>query len=774
MKIILITILSLCSHFFTAAQNGSIKGFAVDENSEPLQGATISLQGTAYKAITNSDGYYNITNIPAATYTLVVSYVGKESYKQNLTITAGKATSLSLQLNQGQQTLSEITVTGIRSRQYAAVNTTVATRSNTPLKDIPQAIQVIPRQIMNEQQVFRLSDVFKSVAGVTEQSDYNYVNMRGFLTSASNFMINGQRNSFFGLASSPQIPYAERVEVLKGASSVLYGNGAIGGTINIVTKQPRKEFSSDASITAGSFGLIRVQADVTGALNKSKTLSALLNIGAESGGSYYNDFKSRQLTVTPVVKWNIGSKTELTSTTIIQVSHQTSPASGLPVIGTNQLFAVPVSFRYAGDDSKLNATGIQEQLHLNHNFSNKLSGNIWLSYAGRRTDANFYQPGGTSPSIDSISRVKGFYRGKLRGYGVNAYINYKLSTGKMQHNFVAGFDYNNAADYYPDGEKYWYAPSLNLAHPNYAAYNTTGITPDYYDADNEHYGPTRSVGVYVQDQVSFSEKLKALVALRYDNYLNRTYFLISGSESFDSSKAYALVPKIGLVYEPNKEVSIYGSYSEAFQPQYSNSRAAGGPFDPLTAKQWEFGTKGEFFAKRLVSSVTWYQIKETNVLKPDPSDAAGVKQVPTGEVTSRGWEITLTGSITKQWSVLANYGHNKIFISKSTVPGEVGTGFGDTPSDMVSLWTTFQFTKVLKGLKIGGGFRHSTERNVYGLILPKYDVWDALLAYQYKKFGLAVNGFNLANKRYAIGSFGTSYYFPGAPRSVQVNLSYNL
>ena len=265
MKHTLLTIYVIFFSLCTAiAQTGSLKGTVLDENNEPLDGASISLQNTTHKTVTNADGYYAITNITPGTYNLVIAYTGKESYKQNIIITDGKTTKLSLQLNEANQTLTEITVTNIRNRQYAVANTSLASRTNTPLKDIPQAVQVITRQVMNDQQVYRLNDVFKNVAGITEQSDFNYVNMRGFLTSSANFMINGQRNSFFGLASSPQIPYAERVEVLKGASSVLYGNGAIGGTINIVTKQPKKEFSSDANITYGTLGLIRVQGGCNG------------------------------------------------------------------------------------------------------------------------------------------------------------------------------------------------------------------------------------------------------------------------------------------------------------------------------------------------------------------------------------------------------------------------------------------------------------------------------------------------------------------------------
>lgn len=760
--------------FFTAfsQSTGSIQGYIVGDDKQGLEGITIVLSNTKYTTITTEDGAFMFGAIPAGTYTLIAAGMRLNAEKQSIQVNSGAVTKMNLQLTASSSQLQEVTVNAIIKRLYTKVNSELATRSNTPLRDVPQAIQVIPRQILNDQQAYRLSDVYKNVAGVTEQSDYNYVNIRGFLTSSANFMLNGQRSSYFGLGVSPQIPYAERVEVLKGPSSVLYGNGAIGGTINIVTKKPKKEYFTDASITLGSFDLVRVQADVTGPLNGSKTLSALLNIAAESGGSFYQDFKNKSITVTPVFVLNIGSKTELTSTTILQVSHQTSSPTGVPVIGTNNLFDVPVNFRYAASDAKYNSNSLQEQLNLRHHFSDRLTANLWASYANRTTDAIIYQPGGYSPRVDSITRLKGIYKGNLKGYAVNAYLNYTAATGKTTHTIVAGFDYNNATERYPIGEKYW-SDVIRLNKPASQPFNTSGITADYYDADVEAFGPIRSMGAYLQDQISFSAKLKALLALRYDDYLNRSYFNFGGSSSYDSSKANAWVPKIGLVYQPVKTLSIYGSYSQGFQPQYSNSRASGGPFPPLRAKQWEAGVKGEFFQRRLQPTLTFYQIKEANVLKPDPSDPTGIKQITTGEVTSRGLELTLAGAITANWNVLVNYAKNKIFISKSTDASEIGGGFGDTPKDAVSVWTTYQLRPFINGLRLGFGYRYAGGRSVYGLMLPHYTVIDGLIAYQYKKVGLAVNGFNLANKLYASGSFGTSYYFPGAPRTIQVSLNYN-
>ncbi len=722
---------------------------------------------------TDGQGEFVLRRVPVGTYTLVATGVGYSASRQNIAVASGKATILTLQVNETTHSLQEVIVTGGREKPYAELIIESGTRTRTPLRDIPQAIQVVSRQVLQEQQVYRLSDVYKNVAGVTDQSDFNYVNIRGFTTSAANFMVNGQRNGYASLDQSPQLPYAERVEVLKGPSSVLYSNGAIGGTINIVTKKPRRDFLTDANLTVGSFGLSRLQADVTGSLNKSQTLLGLINVGLENGGSFYDDFKTKSIVLTPVFTWHINLQTELTSTTILRSANETAPSSGIPIIGpSNNLFAVPATFRYAASDGSYKSRSIQEQLSLTHRFTDKLSATIWYNFSRRSLDARIYQPGGYSPSVDSISRFLQIYQGRERGSALNAYINYRLTTGRVTHELVVGFDHNSYASNYPAGFSY-YSDYINGNKPNDTPFQTTGKTPDYYQSDEENYGPTRTTGGYVQDQLTISAKLKALLALRYDDYRYTYYGRFGGSPSRDTSSATAWVPKVGLVYQPTQQVSVYGSYSEGFQPQGSNGRLAGGPFPPVRAQQAEVGFKGEFFGQRLVPTLALYQIRQQNVLKPDPADPAGIRQVTTGQVTSRGLELTLTGTLIPNWNVLANYAKNKTYTSRSTNPEEVGQEFGDTPHDAVSVWTTYRLTQVLKGMKIGFGYRHYSDKQVYGTPFPGYSVLDALLAYRYKNVGLALNVNNLTDKRYAIGTYGTTYSFPGAPRLVQVSLSYN-
>ncbi len=755
------------------APTGTLVGTITADTGQPLPGMAITVGGAS--ARTAEDGSFVVRHLPAGTYVLEARGLGFAASQQNVRVEAGKTSTLNLQLNQRETTLTEVTVQGnaARSSSYVRLNAETATRTPTPVRDVPQAIQTVPQVVLAEQQAYRLSDVFKNVAGVTEQGDFNYVNIRGFLTTGANFMVNGQRNGYYSLDESPQLPYVERVEVLKGASSVLYGNGAIGGTINLITKQPRAETSARANFTVGSLGLTRLQADVTGALNKSRSLTALLSVGLENGGSYYPAFRNRSAVVTPVVRWNIGERTEVTSTTILRTADETSTSTGIPVVN-GQLFAVPVRFRYASGDGSFTSKSVQEQLSVKHTFGEHLTGNLWLSAARRSTEANMYGPGGNSPRPDSITRYLQVFSGRLRGYALNAYLNYQGKTGPVAHTVVVGFDYTNSAENYPTGFQY-YQDAINPGSGQYPVINKGTSTPDYYYSATENYGPTRSAAGYVQDQLTFSKKVKALLALRYDNYRYSYYGngIYGGGEVRDTSAATAWLPKLGLVYQPTPTISLYGSYSHAFQPQSSNSRLSGGPFAPLRAKQFEVGLKGEFLQKRLLPTITLYHIREVNALKPvDPANAYG-PQRPTGEVTSRGLELTLTGALTANWNVLANYAKNRIFISKSTIEGEIGSGFGDTPRDAFSVWTTYQPRELAPGLKVGVGYRTNSERVAYGLTLPAFSVLDALVSYQYRKVGLAVNGFNLTGKRYATGTFGSSYYFEGAPRNVQVSLSYN-
>lgn len=771
----LLILFSLLFPAALVAQTGSLSGKIVDITDQPLEGVSLSLVNTKQTALTNSEGLFSLPAIAPGTYTVLFSYVGKETQKENIVVQAGVTTTLNLQLDASTANLSEVVVRATNNRRYIRTTSEFASRQNIPLRDLPQSVQPIPRQVILDQQAYRMNELFKNVAGATEQSDWNYVMMRGFLTNSSNFLVNGQRGGFAGEDQFAQLSFIERAEVLKGPSGVLYGNGAIGGTFNLITKKPKEEFYTSANFATGSFGLLRFQADLNGSLNKKKTVLGLLNVGAENGGNFYEDFRNRNLLITPFLTWKIGQRTEVNSMTVIRTANQTtSYATGVPIIG-NDPYAAPFNFRYASDDGKYRSTSVQQQLSIRQTFSSAWSATAWFNYSRRKDDVFIYAPGGPSPRLDSITRTLQSWEADIKGLAINAYMNGSFNLGRVKNNIVIGFDYLNKNDNYPVGFNYYYVPVINQARPAYPTFDTTGKVPDYYDSDVDRI-QTRSTAFYIQNQLVFSEKWKALLAIRYDDFTNDYYSELGtgfgGGFYIDTTAGSAWVPRVGLVYQPSKKVSVYGSYMQGFLPQSLN-RAAGGPFPPEKGSQIELGAKGEFLNGNLVPTIALYQITKSNVLNGDPTDPAGVRRLLTGKARSRGVELTLAGNLTKDWNILANYAYNQTITLEDTDKSKEGTEFGDTPNNMFSLWTTHRLSSVVDGLRIGGGFRAYSNKSVYGIAFRGYSVADLMASYTHKKVSVALNVNNVLNEKYLIGTWGTSWVFPGAPRAVVFSVGYN-
>ena len=756
-------------------QVGSVSGKIVNENKEPLEGVTVKIDKTEINTITNSEGVFQFKSVPVGKYTLLVTYVGKATLSREIDVIVNATLSVPLELNEQQNSLNEVVVKGTSNRKYIRTTSEFASRQNIPLRDLPQSIQAIPRQIILDQQAYRMNELFKNVAGATEQSDWNYVMMRGFLTNSSNFLVNGQRGGFVGEDQFAQLSFIERAEVLKGPSSVLFGNGAVGGTFNLITKKPKEDSYVAANIATGSFGLLRVQADVNGALDKKKKLLGLLNIGLENGGNFYQDFRNRNALITPFFTWKLGQRIEISSMTVLRAAEQTtSYATGIPVIG-NDLYAAPFDFKYASEDGNYSSRSIQQQFKISHSFNSNWSGTVWANYSKRKDDVYIYAAGTASPRLDSISRSLQVWEADIRGLAINAYINGSFRVGKVENNLVIGFDYLNKKDDYPIGFNYYFVPAINQNNPVYPRFDTAGKVPDYFDSD-EDVIKTRTYGFYVQDQVKFGKKWQALLALRYD-YFDYDYFSafgagFGGGTYTDTLQSSALVPRIGLVYQPNSRISIYGSYMQGFNPQ-TTSAAQGGPFPPERANQIELGAKGEFLGGRLIPTLAIYQITKNNVLNGDPNDPSGLRRVVTGKARSRGVEFTLAGMLTREWNVIANYAHNQTITLKDTDPSKEGQLFGDTPSDMFTIWTTYRLDRVVKGLRLGGGFRTYSDKKVFGADFKGYSVLDLMAAYQYKKFSLNLNVNNVLDERYLIGAWTNTASFPGPPRNVVVSIGYN-
>lgn len=769
------------------AQTGAVRGRITDAAQAPQVGLVVRLESTAFGTTTDADGAFFLGSVVPGQYTLVVSGVGYAAEKRTVAVQAGQTTHLQLALDPRKQELQEVVVTDRRPFETSAAG---ATRTATPIKDLPQSVQIINQATLQQQQVYRVDEALRNVAGVNESSAWGSYNFRGFETQGAGFLTNGQKGSGYPEGVSPFLANVERVEVLRGPAAILYGEGAVGGNVNLITKQPRKNTAANARLSGGSFGLFRGQADVAGSLTADQRLYGIAGVGYENGGQFTQAARHRSTQLFGSLRWEPGLNTTWQLNATYNRDRSTSALAQDVPMYPGQLFSVPDNFRTSSDDAEYRGDSYQLQSQVQQRFSARWSGHLWLGYAqSRAADVSY----AIRTALDSLGT---FDRSRIRqvrsapSRTLNAFVNGRLDLGGTTHQLTAGVDLLAENANYPEGIRRWLASPLSVATPDYAAFDET--RPLRYYSRQEQF-TTRTTGVYVQDQVSLSPRFKALLGLRYNYY----HFRYSADDlSYDNRQSFeqyletpdnttALIPRVGVVYQPNASNSFYVDYNVGFVPQYSNSAAYGGPFEPERTRQLEVGWKGDLLGHRLVPTVAVYQILKRNVLSLDQDSlAAGVYSYrPLGGVRSRGAEATLTGTVLPGWKVILNYSYNQTQVTESTDPAEIGQQFANSPRHLASSWMTYEPGRrsPLRGLLLGAGFRFTGDRyaalrpaDTDVLVLPGYGVLDAVLGYTYRQFSAQLNGNNLLGKRYARSSYWDRSYFPGTPRSFLVTLGYAL
>ena len=766
-----------------AQQKGNIKGLIVNERNEPLPGITIQLQPLQATTSTSESGQFYLAAMPVGRYTLLVTGIGFQARKENIHVQDGKTTHVSLQLNAANHTLREVVVSSTRLPS----NTSSLTRTNTPLRDIPQQVQVIDRSVLNDQQLFQLNDAFRFAAGITATDYYGGFSSRGYTTGIGSITTNGIKGSPYPEGQLPLLGNVESVEVIHGPSAILNGPGGMGGNVNLVTKQPKKFTTINASVTAGSFDLFRAQADITGSLNKKKNLYFLAGAGWQNGGSFTSHFDRRSIQLYGSLKWDISTRTSWqVNTSYINDDASNNYQPRIPVYNSqnkDSVFLVPYTFN-PGTDSRYKGSNLQVQSILEHQFSQHWKLSLLAAYnEGRSERGQYFASGFVRTSDNTVSRSYAWQTIHSPQTTLNLYLTGRVNTGPIKHQFITGGDALLSRNNYPNGILQYAATRVPVLTPiKEEPYDTTGMM--LYTQSKWEKFTYNVMGAYVQDQVELLSNLKFLAGLRYNNYFRR-YLAIKpdGSILYNEKpeRTENFSPRLGLVYQPVSNVSVYMDYNEGFQPHYGNYSENGGPFDPETSREYELGAKGEFLQGMLQPFIAIYQSTRKNVLQSVPRDGFPRWQETIGEVRSRGVEMGAKGIFFNSLLVIVNYNYNKTKITKSVKPEDIGQLFANNPQNSANGWARYTFTQgALKGIFIGGGFQYVDKRYfsnkkttaVNILEMPAYTVWDALLGYRYRQYSLQVNGNNLAGKQYALSGISNAYT-PGMPRNFLVTVSYS-
>ncbi|QKQ73073.1 TonB-dependent siderophore receptor [Nostoc sp. TCL240-02] len=645
----------------------------------------------------------------------------------------------------------ELVVTGEQDG-YSAPEASTGTRTDTPLRDIPQSIQVIPQQVIKDQGITRISDAVRNVSGATIQSGYGNligdVNLRGFV---SNSVL---RDGFITAPFFTDSANIDRVEVLKGPASVLYGQGSPGGIVNYITKQPLNEPYYSAEFTVGSYDFYKPTLDLSGPLTGDKRLLYRLNISNENSRSYRDFINNKIFFISPAFTYKISDATTL------NFAYEYLNAN----LGFDRGFSPFSAFSNLPRNRNLGTSDDYQivQVHrFNITLDQQLSDNLRLrsGFTGRfeyldGKFANFFDDVGEDGQTLNRALAGGVsYNDSLT---LQTDLIGKFKTGSIAHQLLFGFELNRQtsrnAGFEGDGE----FSSINIFNPINDSLPATTL---------QSFGPAsiqNTKGIYLQDQVTLLPNLKLLVGGRYDFINNDAVYSVFYDEAFS--------PRVGIVYQPIESISLYASYSKSFEP--NNAQKVNQEFiEPSRSTQYEVGVKAELFDKRLSATLAAYDITKSNIATVDPENPD--YSIPIGEVKSRGIELDIAGLISPGWKVIASGYLNDAYVSEDTDPTNIGRRFANAPYHGASLWTTYEIQRGdLQGLQFGAGLffvgsRIANQSDPY--TLPSYVRTDASISYKRDNWRAALNFKNIFNVNYS----ETNGYliFPQAPFTLQGTIS---
>jgi len=652
-----------------------------------------------------------------------------------------------------------------------------ATRTDTAIEDIPQSISVISAQVLEDLDVARIDHAMDFAGGVVRGNNFGGLQISGYTVRG---FTTGEiyRNGFpanRGTSTSPDASSVERVEVLKGPSSGLYGRSDPGGLVNIVTKRPQQDAFTRVRASAGSWDRYRAALDINRPLDTAGKVLARLNLAVEDNGSFRDHVEQQRQVVSPSLTWHINAKTQLqVDAEIIRndsiYDRGISPVNGNPDVMSRR--------RFLGEpnDGKMRNNNQMLQAALEHwlpnNWKLRLANQYWAGHLQGTTSENQLP---AAPDFDTVRRRTRARDFQWHGNMTHLDLVGSFTLAGMQHQFLLGLEHET----HTNGSTFWqsdYPPSyaLNIYNPVYGGPKPTTVTKTSTASTTEIWG------LNIQDQVSFTEKLRGQIGVRVENYQLDGRNLVTGAENPHQEKDIA-TPRIGLVYEVSPQVNLFGSVAKSFKPngvdELGNSRKSEEGFG------YEAGTKFELLSGRLGGTLGLFHITKENVLTSNPDYPASsiIQQIPIGEQRSRGFDMQVAGYISKSIRLIAAYAWIDAEVSKSNNPNlPVGRDLAGIPRHSGSVMGVYQFQRgVFKGSEFGvsvfyvGTRPSSTDAN--RLDIADYTTTNLFLRYKpSENLSIGLNLNNLTDKRYYERLFGNTWLVPGDPRNFSINVSLKL
>ncbi|HGU9765380.1 TPA: TonB-dependent receptor [Acinetobacter baumannii] len=691
----------------------------------------------------------------------------------------GVMTSHVYALEADQQAVTNLPTISVKADKEISLKQEVgqassATKGLMQLKDVPQTVNVVPKQVLREQTVTSMQGALQNVAGLSfsvGDGQRDQVMIRGFSAITDNY-VDGIRDDALYFRDMSNV---ERIEVLKGPASVLYGRGSAGGLVNKINKKPIDQSLREVSLIGSTTGQRRAEVDVNEKV--AENVKVRLTGAVEDSDGYRDQAFLKRQAVAPSVQWDITDKTKLLlqadylhDNRLADQGFPTDPITGKPVKTNPKTFYGALNGKEVGDvDTEISS----QTISLDHEFNDNSKYHGAVRHYNYSLDRQYSVVSHQDPDKNKLpaDQIQLSQNKRIRnedGIYVQQELNALFNTGFLKHNTLIGAEYSKQHK----DELVWSKARqiTNIFNPQLE--NWTPLDTNI-DADTNNTNTFENYGVYLQDLMTVTDQLKVLVGLRYDN--------LSQDRDDQSSKNVDLnrtdntySPRIGVVYQPVNNLSLYTSYNRSFQPLadsfvfYKNSD----DLRPTKTENYEIGAKWDV-NDQLNVTLALFEMSQTNIQNKDPNDSKGLTAILAGEQKTKGVELSLTGQLTDQLSVLAGYSYMDGKIEKSTI-GFTGNHSALTPNNTANLWLKYQINDHWYAAVGGRGessrFSAPDNKNV----LPGYAVVNAALGYQSERYDVNLNLNNLFDRDYFVSghSGANDSNMMGDPLNAQVALRY--
>lgn len=676
-----------------------------------------------------------------------------------------------VQDEENPNTLTAVEVTAQSSQRYVS-ESTVGSKEPIKQRGVANSVSIITAERIQDQNLKTVADALNQMTGITvisnDTTQSQYLS-RGYALGVSYDGI-PHSNSFSGVQQL-DLPVYEQIEVLRGPAGVFAGSDNLGGTVNLVRKRAYRSTGIKASLSAGSWANHRSDIDVTGSLNATGTVRARAVFSAQDRDYFYDKTHTRKLLGYGTVDWDLTPSTTASFAVTVQDDDTDASYYGLPAYSdTGGLLDVPRSTNPVAEWNKGQWNTKDYIAEFEHRFGNQWTAKLKMN---RRNQDFFFKEAFVISALDRNTNTVNYRRRivdvNYQRDAIDLFFSGPFSLMGREHQALFGYNLSKLTNV-----------SVSVPQDTITGVSLGAVVPEINAAySNGSTNETSQSGFYGQVRLSFSDPLTAIVGGRLSDYNYRSRSLPPSTLTNwnqGGKENNHFTPYVGVIYDLNKNYSLYASHSSIFVPQTAQ-RVDGSIIDPREGRQWEAGIKGEFLAGRLQTSMAYFDMRDINRAYQDPENPD--YYLNRGKVQSRGWEFEVAGSPAPGYQIQAGYTRLDTQYLDHQTPTSIGTNF-DTwePRHTLKLWGLKQFAQgTVSGLTMGlgvnvvsesaAGTGNSAIRRQGG-----YAVTNMLLGYRFSdKLSLQFNANNIFDRTYYTRLGGTNTYNSfGEPRNYSITL----